>query len=345
MPISPKFEQMPKPNNKFLRLLADLVLPSDPADAAGDLVGPMMAAERVGGKVAKGLVGEAAENFKRWFGDSKVVDEAGDPLRVFHGTQSNFDTFDKGMAGTSGVPKTGKDNVFFFTDSPYEAGNYAQMATPESLKKLRKEYAETGKLSQLDTARSNEVFKEANDAFYNARNNLKKQFENDDRRIADIVADFKNNPERYSDNSVLNDYLDAVNKRNLARVNKSANDPTTNLYGIEAAARNQSPNVMPTHLSLQNPLIVEKSGSVSTNADVVKKALRDARANGNDGIIIKNTRSFSPDDAPANHYIAFEPTQIKSSTGNRGTYDPNDPSIMKSLLPYLLYGLKPSEKE
>jgi hypothetical protein len=32
-----------------------------------------------------------------------------------------------------------------------------------------------------------------------------------------------------------------------------------------------------------------------------------------------------------NHeYIVFDPTQIKSAIGNRGTYDPNDPDIRKA---------------
>jgi hypothetical protein len=29
-------------------------------------------------------------------------------------------------------------------------------------------------------------------------------------------------------------------------------------------------------------------------------------------------------------YIVFEPTQIKSATGNRGTFDPADPDIRRS---------------
>jgi hypothetical protein len=33
--------------------------------------------------------------FKEWFGDSKVLDDAGNPLRVFHGTHRNFDIFDR----------------------------------------------------------------------------------------------------------------------------------------------------------------------------------------------------------------------------------------------------------
>lgn len=37
--------------------------------------------------------------FKRWFGDSKVVDEKGEPLVVYHGTASNFDVFHGGEDG------------------------------------------------------------------------------------------------------------------------------------------------------------------------------------------------------------------------------------------------------
>ena len=38
---------------------------------------------------------EALENFYRWFGDSKVVDEQGRPLVVYHGSDSNFEVFDR----------------------------------------------------------------------------------------------------------------------------------------------------------------------------------------------------------------------------------------------------------
>ena len=36
--------------------------------------------------------------FKAWFGDSKVVDESGKPLVVYHGTNTEFDTFDRRKA-------------------------------------------------------------------------------------------------------------------------------------------------------------------------------------------------------------------------------------------------------
>ncbi len=42
---------------------------------------------------------EGLRNFWAWFGDSKVVDEQGRPLVVYHGTTASFDTFDPDLAG------------------------------------------------------------------------------------------------------------------------------------------------------------------------------------------------------------------------------------------------------
>jgi len=50
------------------------------------------------------------KEFKDWFGDSKVVDEDGNPLPVYHGTLSNFTNFREAA---------------FFSDSPKTASNYA----------------------------------------------------------------------------------------------------------------------------------------------------------------------------------------------------------------------------
>ena len=49
--------------------------------------------------------------FKRWFGDSKVVDEAGKPLVVYHGTDRMIGSFD--------------GQAIYFTDSPEVASGYA----------------------------------------------------------------------------------------------------------------------------------------------------------------------------------------------------------------------------
>ena len=60
----------------------------------------------------------ASAAFKAWFGDSKVVDPRGRPLRVYHGTyRGGFESF--GGAGR------GEDTGFFFTDDPLVAWTYA----------------------------------------------------------------------------------------------------------------------------------------------------------------------------------------------------------------------------
>lgn len=70
------------------------------------------------------------EAFKKWFGDSKVTGEGGEPLVVYHGTTSDFTSFSTGQAGKT----TGAENSklgFFFTDRPEIAGVYVRMAGGE----------------------------------------------------------------------------------------------------------------------------------------------------------------------------------------------------------------------
>lgn len=59
-----------------------------------------------------------SEAFKRWFGDSKVVDENGRPLVVYHGTNTEFDTFDRGKASSAYGSKYG----FYFANKEVAEG-------------------------------------------------------------------------------------------------------------------------------------------------------------------------------------------------------------------------------
>ena len=66
--------------------------------------------------------------FKRWFGDSKVVDADGNPLVVYHGTATDFDAFGAGAPQTEGgydLAERGV-NAFFFTPDPDIAAEYAE---------------------------------------------------------------------------------------------------------------------------------------------------------------------------------------------------------------------------
>lgn len=108
---------------------------------------------------------QSAENFNRWFEGSKVVDENGQPLKLYHGTDVNFDAFEHGhnrirpdasgffftprrdMAETyaKGVVDDAKDQyikeVYLNVKNPYKANNYNEIAKADSkfINQLKKE--------------------------------------------------------------------------------------------------------------------------------------------------------------------------------------------------------------
>ena len=66
---------------------------------------------------------EREKNFREWFGDSKVVDENGDPLVVYHGANKDFTEFSKDSIKS---PRFGYG--FYFSnnnDGPYARGSGA----------------------------------------------------------------------------------------------------------------------------------------------------------------------------------------------------------------------------
>ncbi len=65
------------------------------------------------------------DEFKKWFGDSKVVDSIGRPIVVYHGAGKVFDEFKQDMPGKKDTGWLGKG--FYFSGSPIVAKFYAQM--------------------------------------------------------------------------------------------------------------------------------------------------------------------------------------------------------------------------
>jgi len=75
---------------------------------------------------SKAVTQTETPEFKAWFGESKVVDADGQPLRVYHGTAADFDAFD-----TSGAMSNGGQGAYFSSD-PNIARAYAGRATQGS---------------------------------------------------------------------------------------------------------------------------------------------------------------------------------------------------------------------
>lgn len=120
--------------------------------------------------------------------------------------------------------------------------------------------------------------------------------------------------------------------------------------------------VMPTYLSIKKPFVVDAYGaswnSITDEAfveytDGTQDSLFDllglnyetdgevstddiaayARRKGYDGVVIRSVKDRGPNSdstfrREGDVYVAFNPEQVKSAIGNRGTFDPNDPNIL-----------------
>jgi hypothetical protein len=210
----------------------------------------------------------ATPAFKKWFGKSKVVDANGEPLRVYHGTNQSFESFDKERLGS--MTKAHSATAFYFTSDNKEASLYADSAA-------RKQVADLS---------------------------------NHEKKIAKLQADIKKSEAARN----WDRYERLMEQWETIEMDAVRDDVT-------------GANVVPVFLSMQNPLVVKVGGLISTGE--VQDHIDAARRDGHDGLILKEI-----EDSPvlaairSDHYVVFEPSQIKSATGNRGTFDPRSNDLM-----------------
>ena len=269
---------------------------------------------------------ESKINFDKWFGESKVVDDAGNPLTVYHGTDQSFDSFDPSKLGAlTGVESAKKG--FFFTDNPENAGFYAGW-TPS-----KEGYDYVNNLVNEKKDRVNNIESAIAD-LRRGRNRKLKVVDNDDASMNDedlLKLGYSKDEislHRTREN-LLNSLADATNELKAAQTLGIANSIGRNFK------TGMSPNIMPVNLNIDNPLIHNQN---SQYRDITFSDLIDQAKNaGNNGVIIRGTE----DPLRGSVYIPFDPTQIKSSIGNRGTWDPSDPNITH-LTPGLSVGAFPS---
>lgn len=197
---------------------------------------------------------QLSEGQKEFFKDSKVVDEQGRLLVVYHGTKDgNFYTFEYDKNRQTG---TDYGKAFYFTTNLKNAKGYAK----DNHKDLRiKEY---------------EVKRES----------LKKQIlaETDSAKRAELEKQFHNVK---------------IDGKSILQL----------LYDVDYDTGGE---VRQVYLNLVNPLIAD--GQKKYHYEVYPKLFKQARENGNDGIIVKNVDDSSKYGVGLSDvYIAFSPEQIK----------------------------------
>ena len=214
-----------------------------------------------GQKVAQTVPGQIA--FWRWFGDSKVVDDQGRPLVVYHGTDQSFDSFagDK-LGAATGAKSAGQG--FFFVDRADVAESYANYAALDA--PVRREMAKSEKHEER--------------------------------------GDW--------------DAYDAAIQRAEELESEIGND------------RNRGQNVLPLYLKITDAAEMDAGGELFTSMqEEINAFIKKAKRAKKNGVIIRRLDDdprFS--DRVGDHFITFAPGQIKSATGNDGTFDANDPSIL-----------------
>ena len=98
--------------------------------------------------------------------------------------------------------------------------------------------------------------------------------------------------------------------------------------------RGDTPGTFSLYVKAENPAHYDAKGEKYTNiGNKVVRAIDDAERAGKDAVIIKDIRDNYDSSVPTDPHmtvVVFNPEQIKSATGNRGTFDPANPDIRYS---------------
>lgn len=148
-----------------------------------------------------------------------------------------------------------------------------------------------------------------------------------DKRDAELYAEYEQEAKRLG-TTPMNSTIDlGYDSPNAIRLKEFADRWLEHRRALD---RDKSVgDVVPVYLKIENPLIYQWEGM--TDPFLHEHAM----GKGHDGIFIVGR--MPPAGEPLLDYVqeivAFSPTQIKSATGNRGTYDATNPSIFAQLSP------------
>jgi hypothetical protein len=89
----------------------------------------------------------------------------------------------------------------------------------------------------------------------------------------------------------------------------------------------KSGTLLDVYLNIEDPLTFDFKRN-PYDEDTQSRIISEALNNGNDGVIFENMMDDPEGGRVSNIYVAFKPEQIKSATGNRGTFDAGERNIL-----------------
>jgi hypothetical protein len=256
-------------------------------DAAGQYTNALMMGTTAPG--ARGAMDNPA--FAKWFGKSHVVDEAGKPLTLYHQTASENmpSIYERGFTTDPSVARAR------LSDDQVPNGIFFK---PDE-RNIGVGSHDPDKITQVPVHLAIQ----------------KPLVVNDREALAAFVA--KANPE-YAKHAAEANAIDAGYNRQFETLWKGWDD-------IPSRRGESSPEVV-AHQKKMDDLLAEwqqaNVDKATTMRGLVDNVLRE---HGYDGVVIHNDAGSMG--RKTKTYIALDPTQVKSATINRGTYDPRDPRI------------------
>ena len=249
--------------------------------------------------------------FKRWFGDSKVVDEEGKPKVMYHGTARDISEF-----------KAKQANAIFVTDKPKFAENFSDLSENYMMKEAFNRSSPEEKIKIQRQAL--ELAKKQGDIPPLEYSLLK--------RNLDVISTSKYDIEDLNYTSIpteIESYVNDILKKKME----------------------SGPNIMPVYVKSEKPFDYENQSHIDAVKEKYKEVLYDNNKTGKfpeefirnghwTHIENKDIQSairkagfdgFYVNEGGVKNLAVYDPSQIKSAIGNRGTYDINNPDIRYSL--------------
>ena len=297
------------------------------------LLGDAAKAVTVPGEYAQ--LDNTTDAFKTWFGDSKVVDENGEPLVLYHGTTHDIPAFDTAKVSPEGDMGAG----FYFTTSTEDASiNYAGEGPDLTNKiehlaeRLQQEAEDTDTELDMDEARA-----KAREVLSGKAPNIMPVFLSIKNPVVigegtqkptwiDLNIDFDDDTGAESGPgiellNILNTIASEFDETDAQQV---FNDLTN--FDSESIRAEDFVRIIKHSEGAQ---YANKEDGKLASGEFVRRVLEEL---GYDGIIDytvgEKFKAMEGVYHDTQHIIAFKPTQVKSAVGNRGTFDSNDPNVL-----------------
>lgn len=272
--------------------------------------------------------------FKKWFKKSKVVDENGEPLIVYHGTTHvGFDTFTL----ERGNPENAFGRAFYFSNSISDVNrNYAGKGPDLTQRielladKLRNEDEKISYQEAKDRARAQLLgeMEAVYPVYLSIQNPVVVEPKGGTRFELELVED--------GDGNIIDEKGTAVDlMKAVQAVALKYGVQMDSVWGPISEIISDEPTAYDIDKKIrENEDLLDVRGP--GDEILVSEFIRDVwQEMGFDGVIQDAYNAFGPGagrsmdiDPGTRHFIAFKPNQIKSAVGNRGTFSARSKNIL-----------------